>query len=89
MIMMPATSDLIMSHAGSQVVQQLSRIMPPAIELKLNLLGTQAACSGALLVFLLHTDLLHALWAPAQSLNPSCNVAQVSAPADRSRWSWC
>lgn len=59
--MIPATSDLAKGHAGNQVVQQLSRIMPPAIELKLNLLGTQAVYSGALLVFLLHTDLVHAL----------------------------
>lgn len=87
--MMPATSDLVMGYAGNQVVQQLSRIMPPAIELKLNLLGTLAAYSGALLVFLLHTDLMHVLWAPAQSLNRSCDQAQVSTPADRSRWSWC
>ena len=78
-----------MGHAGNQVVQQLSRIMPPAIELKLNLLGTQAAYSGALLVSLLHTDLMHALWAPAQPSSPSCDLAQASAPADPSRWSWC
>ena len=68
--MFPATSDLVAGYAGNQMVQQLSRIMPPAIELKLNLLGAQAAYSGALLVFLLHTDLMHALWAPAQSKKP-------------------
>ena len=41
--MIQITISLDVGRAGNQVVQQLSRIMPPAIELKLNLLGTQAA----------------------------------------------
>ena len=63
--MIPATSDRIMGHAGNQVVQQLSRIMPPAIELKLNLLGTQAhtqehcLCSCCTLTLCMRSGHLH------------------------------